>query len=64
MLKRNELLRLQKSLIQIYDLRGSLIYRGMTDGSTKIDYSSIPKGIYILRITKNQKSFNYKIINK
>ena len=55
---------LQKSLIEIYDLRGSLIYRGMTDGSSKIDFSWIPKGIYILRITKNQKSFNYKIINK
>ena len=55
---------LQKSLIEIYDLRGSLIYRGKTDGSSKIDFSWIPKGIYILRITKNQKSFNYKIINK
>ena len=54
---------LQKSLIEIYDLRGSLIYRGKTDGSSKIDFSWIPKGIYILRITKNQKSFNYKIIN-
>ena len=55
---------LQKSLIEIYDLRGSLIYRGKTDGSSKIDFSWIPKGIYVLRITKNQKSFNYKIINK
>ena len=55
---------LQKSLIEIYDLRGSLIYREKTDGSSKIDFSWIPKGIYILRITKNQKSFNYKIINK
>jgi len=55
---------LQKSLIEIYDLRGSLIYRGKRDGSSKIDFSWIPKGIYVLRITKNQKSFNYKIINK
>ena len=55
---------LEKSLIQIYDLKGILIYQEKINGSTKINFSLIPKGIYILRINKNQKGFNYKIIKK
>ena len=51
-----------KSTIQIFDVAGNLIYSGQINKSTDIDFSNFPKGLYILKIIKDQNIFNYKII--
>ena len=51
-----------KSTIQIFDVAGNLIYSGQVNKSTDVDFSNFPKGLYILKIIKDQNIFNYKII--
>lgn len=51
--------------IEIYDLQGKLelakTYQATTD-HLSIDISTIPKGVYLLKVKSKDKIFNYKII--
>ena len=49
-------------LIQLFDVAGNLIYSAKANESKDIDFSYFPKGLYILKITKGETTFNYKII--
>ena len=51
--------------VEIYDLTGKLLFSKTFHATTnqlKIDVSSIPKGIYLLKIASKENTFNYKII--
>ena len=49
-------------IIQLFDVAGNLIYSAKANESKDIDFSYFPKGLYILKITKGETTFNYKII--
>ena len=51
-----------KSVIQIFDIAGNLIYTIQSNDSIDVDFSSFPKGVYILKIIKGESIFNYKVI--
>lgn len=48
--------------INLYDLSGNLIHSEIRKGSAQIDVKSLPKGLYILKLVKNNKIYNYKLI--
>lgn len=51
--------------VEIYDLTGKLLFSKtyhVTASQLKIDVSTMPKGIYLLKIASNGNTFNYKII--
>ena len=51
--------------VEIYDLTGKLLFSKTyqpTTNQLKIDVSSIPKGIYLLKVASKENTFNYKII--
>ncbi|WJJ95707.1 carbohydrate-binding protein [Algibacter luteus] len=51
--------------IEIYDLTGKLLFSKTYHATTnqlKVDVTSIPNGIYILKVISKEEIFNYKII--
>lgn len=51
--------------VEIYDLTGKLMFSKTchaTANQIKIDVSSMPKGIYLLKVASKENTFNYKII--
>ena len=53
------------TLKELYDLTGKLLFSKtyhVTASQLKIDVSTMPKGIYLLKIASNGNTFNYKII--
>ncbi|MDC1276724.1 carbohydrate-binding protein [Algibacter sp.] len=51
--------------VEIYDLSGKLLFSKTyqpTTNQLKIDVSSMPKGIYLLKVASKESTFNYKII--
>lgn len=51
--------------VEIYDLTGKLLFSKTchaTANQIKIDVSSMPKGIYLLKVASKENTFNYKII--
>ena len=51
--------------VEIYDLTGKLLFSKTyqpTTNQLKIDVSSMPKGIYLLKVASKENTFNYKII--
>ncbi len=48
--------------IALYDLSGNLIHSEARKGSAQIDMKALPKGLYILKLTKDNKIYNYKLI--
>jgi hypothetical protein len=57
-------LRPERSKIELYDILGNMIYSILLNGSAKIDVSDVPKGFYIMKLTKGKKTFMYKIVKK
>lgn len=54
----------QNALIEIYDMRGALLYSGENDGSSPIDVSSLTEGVYILKIDSPGKTSQHRFIKK
>ena len=53
--------------IEIYDLTGKLLFSKTyhaTSNQLKVDVTSIPNGIYILKVISKEEIFNYKIIKQ
>ena len=51
--------------VEIYDLTGKLLFSKTyqpTTNQLKIDVSSMPRGIYLLKVASKENTFNYKII--
>lgn len=51
--------------VEIYDLTGKLLFSKTyhaTNNQLRIDVSSMPKGIYLLKVASKENTFNYKII--
>lgn len=51
--------------IEIYDLKGQLVFSKSyktSENQLKLDVTSLPKGVYILKIVAEEEIFNYKII--
>ena len=51
--------------VNVYDLNGKLVLSKvyqLNNGGFKIDVSNIPKGIYMLKMTTENRTYNYKII--
>ena len=46
----------------LYDLSGNIIHQEVRKGSSQIDIKSLPKGLYILKLIKDNKTYNYKLI--
>lgn len=53
------------SSVQIYDLAGKLLSnQSLNSKETKLNISSLPKGIYIIQLVSEGKTNSYKIIKK
>ncbi len=60
-----ELAKDQNSDISVYDVMGKEIYHSVTSSrSVVLDLSSVPDGVYFLKLTSSQKEFYKKIIKK
>lgn len=47
----------------IFDMQGKLVLE-LTSGNTQFNVSSLPKGLYILKITDSEKNLTYKIVKE
>lgn len=56
-----EIINLGDGQIKVYDMMGKLIDAELTGNF--LDMSTVSKGIYLLKIKKNEHDFTYKIIN-
>jgi 6-phosphogluconolactonase (cycloisomerase 2 family) len=52
----------EKIKFYIYSVSGQLIYQGLADNFGKMNISSLPKGVYIIRINCNKKAMTKKFI--
>ncbi|HBL73270.1 MAG TPA: hypothetical protein DD409_10620 [Bacteroidales bacterium] len=55
----------ESSLVRIYNLTGKQLFVGKAEQATmSIDLSTYDKGLYLLQVETNGKSFTSKVIKK
>ena len=51
------------TVCEIFDMQGKMVLK-LVSGSTQFNVSSLPKGIYTLKITDSEKTLTYKIVKE
>ncbi|UII24554.1 T9SS type A sorting domain-containing protein [Fulvivirga maritima] len=55
----------EKGLIQLISMKGEVIYNTYTNGALfQLDLSSLPSGMYVLKVIQNESSYSEKLLKK
>lgn len=52
----------EKSILEIIDIKGNVVFTQSIEGDALISLSSLPKAVYLIKITTQESKFSYKII--